>query len=284
MARHRRESASGWRRLLVPAAAVAALTTGGVVVAGSIDSTSDQSVAAATESPATTAATTTTEESTGTASTPEPKASAGPRRDADSRDDRNDEQAPPPGPPPTGEAPGFLGSIDLPDVPGLRGDWVGTPPVDARRNVSASLCDSTRFSTAGVFQEQARTYVVPGEKSLSPSFGLSETLGRFATPPAADRFLQQVRERVAACEERVSSASVSASQPVRSPELSAGTRWTMTFDVGERQVRYRMGVVRVGDKVAQVAFSPSDRYDITTRDFDRLLVRAGERLRELGSD
>jgi len=284
MARHRREPTPARRRLLVATAATVAAVGGGVVVAGGLDSVTDRTGAAAPEGTATTSATETTGPTETTQPTettdPTPRAAAG--TSVDERTDRPD-QPEPQSPPPTKEAPGFLAATDLPEVPGIRGDWVGTRPVDARRDIAASLCDIAPFSTAGVTQEQTRTYVVPDEK-LSPSFGLSQTLGRFATPPAADRFLEQVRERVASCEQRVSSASVNTSDRVRSPELSAGTRWTLSFDVGQRAVRYRLGVVRVGDRLAQILFSPSDRYDITPAAFDRLLVRAGERLRELGSD
>lgn len=272
MARHRREPAPRRRRLLVPSAAAVALVTGGVV-AGGLESVTDRTVAVAPDGIATTASPPEPPEGT-----PPAVAQAGVR----TRIDRSAEPEPQ-SPPPTGEAPGFLGAIDLPEVPGIRRAWVGIRPVDARTDIAGSLCDSARFSAAGVSQEQTRTYVVP-EENLPPTFGLSQTLGRFASPAAADRFLGQVRDRLASCEQRVSSASVDASEPVRSPELSAGTRWTLSFDVGGRAVRYRMGVVRVGDRVTQVSFSPTDRFDITAEAFDRLLVRAGQRLRELGSD
>jgi hypothetical protein len=87
---------------------------------------------------------------------------------------------------------------------------------------------------------------------------------------------------MASCEARVSSARVGAPQRVRSPHLSIGRRWTMRFELGpERYLSYRMGLVRAGDRVAQVTFSPADRYDITAGAFERLLVRAGQRLDEL---
>lgn len=272
MARHRREPAPGRHRLLVPAALAVALATGGLIVTEVLESRADRSVASPPDTVASSAP------SDAPDSSASPVAGAGVRP----RTDRTDEPEPP-GPPPTGEAPGFLGTIDLPEVPGIRGDWVGTRPVDARPDIAASLCVDAPFSIPGVTQEQTRTYVVP-DASLPPTFGLSETLGRFASPPAADRFLERIREQVASCEQRVSSASVDTSERVRSPELSAGTRWGLTFDVGARALRYRVGVVRVGDRVAQLSFSPSDRFDIPAGEFDRLLVRAGQRLRELGRD
>jgi hypothetical protein len=47
-------------------------------------------------------------------------------------------------------------------------------------------------------------------------------------------------------------------------------------------VRFRVGFVRVGRTVAQVTFAPSPRDDISEANFRALLIRSGDRLRELG--
>jgi hypothetical protein len=46
-------------------------------------------------------------------------------------------------------------------------------------------------------------------------------------------------------------------------------------------VRFRVGFVRVGRSVAQLTFIPAPGADLTPAAFDALLVRAGDRLREL---
>lgn len=256
-------------RCFAPGIAALAVSTGALTMAGSTESVAERPQAAAQTVP--TIATT--------------RDSPVSLRPGPSRFDRLAAQASPPVdsvPRPTSPDPGFVSALELPQVQGVRADWVGTDAVDARRNGSATLCDDARFSRSGVRREQVRTYVVPHEQGLPPTFGLSETVGRFRSPQSADRFAEQVRGRMATCEERVSSAQVSAPQRVRSPHLSVGRRWTMRFELGpDRYLAHRMGLVRAGDRVAQVTFSPADRHDIKAGAFERLLVRAGQRLDDL---
>ena len=67
-----------------------------------------------------------------------------------------------------------------------------------------------------------------------------------------------------------------------SPQLDL-SGWTLTTKVSASEtVRFRVGFVRVGRAVAQVTFAPSPQDDMTDASFRSLLVRAGDRLRELG--
>jgi hypothetical protein len=45
-----------------------------------------------------------------------------------------------------------------------------------------------------------------------------------------------------------------------------------------RTVRFRLGVVRAGSRVARLTFTPATGGDLTPAAFDALLRRAGERL------
>jgi len=66
---------------------------------------------------------------------------------------------------------------------------------------------------------------------------------------------------------------------------SSATHWQMTFSVADdAEVMYRMGMAVNRDRVAQVVFSPVGRYDIDQATFERLLLRAGQRLAELPAD
>ena len=47
-------------------------------------------------------------------------------------------------------------------------------------------------------------------------------------------------------------------------------------------MRFRLGFVRVGSTVAQLTFAPAPSDDMTATGFHALLVRSGDRLRELG--
>jgi hypothetical protein len=59
--------------------------------------------------------------------------------------------------------------------------------------------------------------------------------------------------------------------------------WQLSTEISDAEtVRFTMGFIRVGNKVAQLTFAPADDADMSLTDFRALLVRAGERLGELG--
>ena len=186
-------------------------------------------------------------------------------------------------PPPSGEERGILAVADLPPVGRIAQPWVGTEPASARQNPSATTCDRADFAKAGATRTRTRTYLIP-QASLPARFGLSETYGRFRTPAAAGRFLADVRRSVARCEDRDLATQVSGErrETVRSPQLDLSS-WDLQTEISDKQkVRFRLGFVRVGDTVAQLTFAPAPSDDMTATGFHSLLVRSGDRLRELG--
>jgi hypothetical protein len=186
-------------------------------------------------------------------------------------------------PPPSGEERGILAVADLPPVGRIAEPWVGTTPASARVNPSATTCDRADFAKAGATSTRTRTYLIP-QASLPARFGLSETYGVFRTPSAAARFLSAIRSTVGRCEHRDLATKVSAEHRERrsTPQLDLSS-WDLHTEITAHQkVRFRLGFVRVGRTVAQLTFAPSPRDDITTTGFHALLVRAGDRLRELG--
>jgi DNA-directed RNA polymerase specialized sigma24 family protein len=186
-------------------------------------------------------------------------------------------------PPPSGEERGLLSVADLPPVGRIAKPWVGTDPAPARTNPSATTCDRADFRKAGAARARTRTYLIP-QASVPARFGLSETYGRFRTARAAQRFVDGVRGRVATCEDRNLATDVTSSRRERhrSPALDMSS-WTLSTEISEdRFVRFRVGLVRVGRTVAQVTFAPSQGDDMTGGAFRSLLVRSGDRLRELG--
>ncbi len=89
---------------------------------------------------------------------------------------------------------------------------------------------------------------------------------------------------VGRCEKRDLATQVSGARTEqrRSPELDLSS-WDLQTEVNDKQkVRFRLGFVRVGRTVAQLTFAPSPDDDMTATSFHALLVRAGDRLRELG--
>jgi len=184
-------------------------------------------------------------------------------------------------PPPSGEERGILAVADLPPVGRIAQPWVGTAPAPARVNPSATTCDRADFTKAGARTTRTRTYLIP-EASLPARFGLSETYGVFPSTKAAAKFLADVRAKVARCEDRDLATKVTNAKRQRTSTLDLST-WDLSTEVAkDRSVRFRLGFVRVGRTVAQLTFAPSPADDVTATSFHALLVRAGDRLRELG--
>jgi DNA-directed RNA polymerase specialized sigma24 family protein len=184
-------------------------------------------------------------------------------------------------PPPSGEQKGMVAAVDLPPVGRIRQPWIGAA-IPARPNPSLTTCDRANFVKAGAKPTKARAYVIP-EAQLPPSFGLSETYGVFSNPTRARRFVDGVRDQVAGCEDRDLATSVTSAASGRLARSGAQWwTWGLETEVSEnRSVRFRVGFVRVGDKVAQLTFVAAPDDDLSTDSFRALVIRAGDRLREL---
>jgi DNA-directed RNA polymerase specialized sigma24 family protein len=183
-------------------------------------------------------------------------------------------------PPPSGEGRGLLAVADLPPVGGIKRPWAGTHPITPRRNAGATTCDEAGFASAGARQRRSRTYLVPQAK-VPARFGLTETSAVFATKRTAAGFLADIRSHVASCEKRDLAAKLDSSRTWHAAGADL-SRWGITLAVSEHEkVRMRVAFVRVGNRVAQLTFVPADHDDIAPGAFDAMLMRAGQRLREL---
>jgi Sigma-70, region 4 len=195
-------------------------------------------------------------------------------------------------PPPSGDAIGFLSPLDIPVIPNVQGGWVGTTPETLRGDPSVTLCDEANFAVHRVGRRNGyrdtvtsatlRAYVIPTASSLPDRFGLSETIGTFATKRQALAFMRTVVHSVNTCQNRELSATVSDHVHLVDNGVH-GHVWTFTFEVSAtaQTVRYRVGLVRRQGLVAEVTLSPTDAFDMTATQFASMAQRAGERLIEL---
>ncbi|RNM17172.1 hypothetical protein [Nocardioides pocheonensis] len=186
-------------------------------------------------------------------------------------------------PPRSGETAGMLAVADLPAVADVTNAWAGTDPVPATVNVAATTCDRTDFAKAGAKGPVTRTYLIP-EAHLPQRFGLTETLGGFATPQAASAVVAKVVARMKGCEDKELGSTVSHAvvrlQGAAGPSYAL---WRLENQVNQQQqlVPFWMGVVQVGRYVAQVNLTPVGKYDIDQKTFEALVVRARDRLHEV---
>lgn len=179
------------------------------------------------------------------------------------------------------DARGFLSPVDLPVFAGLTERWTATPVQASGANRASTQCDQA-FVDSSARSTRSRTYVVAGrDKSLQAIFGITETVGRFSTAKATTSFMQDVVSAVESCSNAPETVTADGVDTVK---LDRGTayRWDVSVQTSpSTTVVYRSGLVRVGESVAQVTFTPSGDYDPKAGGHVALLRRAAERLTQL---
>jgi DNA-directed RNA polymerase specialized sigma24 family protein len=184
-------------------------------------------------------------------------------------------------PAPDPVAPGFLSTVDLPLFDGLSASWVATRPAAAADNPSATECDRADFTGAGAGSVTARSYVIPGARQLPDTFGMTETLGTFSSAKKADTFVGAVAAAVAGCSDRQLTLSVSDTAAVTSGP-GGGYVWHIGLQTSaSTTLEFRVALVRVGSRVAEVTFTPGGGYDVDSAGFATLATRATQRLGQL---
>jgi hypothetical protein len=175
-------------------------------------------------------------------------------------------------PPATLKSPRFLAIADLPAVSDATAVWTGVPS-DPKSHRDAAVCDKADFSGA---RASSRSYVQSEVADLPKAFGVTETVGRFRTEDEAKKFIDDVERNLRRCPDKNLAAQVDQQEDVDDLD---GTSWRVRLDLPDGgQAQYRTSVVRDGRTVAQVTFTPAGKYDISRRDFERLVERAGQRL------
>jgi hypothetical protein len=185
--------------------------------------------------------------------------------------------------PPSGETPGMLAIADLPVIADVMVPWAGSDPTQATVNVAATTCDKADFAGAGATDPVTRTYLIP-DAGLPERFGLTETLGEFATAKAASAFTSKIVARMKACPDKELGSTVGqAIVRLNTPVGSSYAMWRLANQVNQHQdlVPFWMGVVQVGRYVAQVNMTPVAKYDVDQKTFQALIVRARDRLQEV---
>jgi len=184
-------------------------------------------------------------------------------------------------PPPTGEAPGFLATVDLPPAGRLRTPWAGTDPARGYTGAATALCDGGALDTDTVERLRSRTFVVPGER-VPTRFGISQAVGVVSSPAGARLLVEQAAALVMSCPDRRLSVTVTGGTTVRTRDVR-GRTWRIGYELPAGAVYHRVGLVRHGRVVSQVTLSPTSRLDPGRAAFQRLVLRAGQRLGELSA-
>lgn len=186
-------------------------------------------------------------------------------------------------PPPSTEEHGFVATIDLPMVDGIRDPWVGVKSVAVEKGEDdTTRCDKADFVGAGASSARSRTYVIP-QADLPDTFGFTETYAVFPDAAAASDYLGQLRDRVNKCADDELTITVSKEQRETVDGAYTLSAWRIENKLeAKKSIYFRVGFVQVGNTIAKLSLIPDGEADMTDADFVWLSRRAGERLRELG--
>lgn len=186
-----------------------------------------------------------------------------------------------PAPPPPAGQNGFLGVVDLPPVADIDEVWSASDPIAVTgANPASTWCNEAPFRGDQVVSAASRLFAIPEAVQLPEQFALTQTTGRFVSDKAAAGFVSAAAKRLTACTESKDVPATLDSRKKIAGTGFVGTSWRVGLEVKKGSyVYYRMGIVRRGDTVTQVLFPPAaGQYAISARDFDSVVVRAGERL------
>ena len=144
-----------------------------------------------------------------------------------------------------------------------------------RKQRDAAVCDKANFSGS---HPRSRAYVQSEIADIPKEFGVTETVGRFRNEDDADNFIDSVESNLYDCPDENLAAQVDQSYAINEGPLD-GTSWRVRLDLpGGGEAQYRTAAVRNGLTVAQVTATPAGKYEISRKEFQELVERAGERL------
>ncbi|GAA1838918.1 hypothetical protein [Microlunatus capsulatus] len=187
------------------------------------------------------------------------------------------------GPPPLGgDVPGFLASGDLPPAGEDDELWVATPAEPVSTDFAGSGCETVTWARLDAETSSSRVYLVPS----STTFGLNAIVLTMEDEKAASDLVAKIKSDLDSCEKRKLTANVSEPEKVTGVGASAAqvTGWTSRVAQKSTQgtQRYRVGIVSSGAKVAYTFLNPLDGgYDLTDGEWDRVAVRAGQRMTQV---
>ncbi len=183
---------------------------------------------------------------------------------------------------PVGKPAGLLAAVDLPPVIGAVGPWVGTEPRRARSNEARTPCDNTQFGGRGMRHNLTRTFVFPARKVADNLFGLTQTVATMPTARAR-AFVDGVRSRIRSCGRAGLGTAVDRLVD-RSGKVAELTVWDLDVEISDnRTIQFWMAIMRDGNAVSQVGFTPDQGMTMARGDFVAIAERALERLSDLPS-
>ena len=171
----------------------------------------------------------------------------------------------------TTEPDGFLAPIDLPVMKTLE-PWVG---VDVPTVQQTPECNEVTGIKTKPKRAKNRAYVAPGSKAPT-EFGIDTRVLEFGTPQEANAFLGAVKDKLDHC--KGSNVKTKRVLSVSDRGGVTGQTWRVTSElINGKDLTYRVGVARAGQRVTYVLFLVLKDLDISDRAFADVVARAGQR-------
>lgn len=189
--------------------------------------------------------------------------------------------------PAAGQHPGWLVEADLPRVtPGV-GRWAASRP-DSKLTIVGSQCEAVALKQVeGVTASAQRTLLLADDPAAPPTvFGVDQVVYTFPDAKAAKSFADKTADNITNCAERTPTATIEKGPTVKGEGAEAiaysGKSFLVTQDTGTaKSVLYRVGVVRVGQRVAYLLANPSTDFDFSDDQWRAILQRTGERVSQM---
>ncbi|MGC3953297.1 MAG: hypothetical protein QM804_03410 [Propionicimonas sp.] len=185
--------------------------------------------------------------------------------------------------PAAGQNPGWLVEADLPRITPGAGRWAASP-IDSKLTIVGSQCEAvTLKKVEGVTASAQRTLLLADDPAAPTVFGVDQVVYTFPDAKAAKSFADKVTDNIADCAKTVPTATVAKGPNAKGEGAEAidysGKSFLVTQDTGtEKSALYRVGVVRIGERVAYLLANPSADFDFTDAQWKAILERTGERV------
>lgn len=188
--------------------------------------------------------------------------------------------------PAAGQNPGWLVEADLPRITPGAGRWAASRP-DSKLTIVGSQCEAvTLKQVEGVTASAQRTLLLADDPAAPTVFGVDQVVYTFPDAKTAKSFADKISGNVTDCSDSVPTATVEKGPAVKGEGAEAiafsGKSFLVTQQTGtNNSVTYRVGVIRIADRVAYLLANPSADFDFTDAQWKDILQRAGERVSQM---
>lgn len=188
--------------------------------------------------------------------------------------------------PAAGQYPGWLVEADLPRITPGAGRWAASTPESTLRIVG-SQCELVDLKKVeGIDSSGQRTLLLADDPAAPTVFGVDQVVYTFPTAKAAKSFADKVTGNLTDCSDTVPTAAVEKGPSVKGEAAEAiaysGKSFLVTQQTGgTKSATYRVGVVRIAERVAYLLANPSEDFDFTDAQWKAILARTGERVSQM---